>query len=105
MYTILDNDPAVNTLDSRYDINHADDLVFHFDSYCSLTEIKCDRQPGIQNAVSPVVRNATHGVFITYTCMNGHWFRPGVFSGITNCSIDGEWLPILPHCRGKLNFD
>ncbi|KAI0223429.1 hypothetical protein LSAT2_025371 [Lamellibrachia satsuma] len=64
--------------------------------------VKCGPQPMVYYASSKVVMNATYGRSINYTCVPGYWFHLGVFSKVTNCSIDGEWQPTLINCTDRV---
>ncbi|KAI0212818.1 hypothetical protein LSAT2_002266, partial [Lamellibrachia satsuma] len=66
--------------------------------------VTCGPQPVVYYAISQVVMRATYGRSINYTCLSGYWFRQGVFSKLTNCTIDGEWQPTLGHCDGMCYF-
>ncbi len=57
----------------------------------------------VLNAVLGHVDNVTYGSIITYECVQGHVFEPGVKVRAITCDETETWQPMLSACQDLNN--
>ena len=51
----------------------------------------CGSFPSVLLAEKSLDASAKFGSVITYTCLQGYWFSPGIFTQTASCQADGRW--------------
>ena len=51
----------------------------------------CGSFPSVLFAEKSLDASTKFGSVITYTCLQGYWFSPGIFTQTASCQEDGRW--------------
>ena len=70
--------------------------------YCNVTiGVICGSPPTVTNAVFNSTNiSQSYNSTITYRCLVGFWFLPGIYSHLSTCQYNATWTYVLP-CVGK----
>ena len=66
-----------------------------------VTGVPCVTPPGVENGYWIGEQTLAYGDSVTFECLPGFWFSPGVFSFPVTCDETGSWQPQVPKCKGS----